>query len=181
MNKKFLIIFGCLFFLWMGGLLMPAEGLSHDVDFNIGIGLGFPLLPQVVLPAPPSVYLIPNTYAYIAPDVGFDLFFYSGYWYRPYNGYWYRAAYYNGPWYHLPPQRLPYVFNHLPRDYYRVPPGQRRIPYGYLKNHWYERERENYRWDRGHYRGEEDRHIHQGNGYEGRREWKGENRFWGKP
>lgn len=141
---------------------MPGECLSHDVDFHIGIGVGFPLPPAVVIPAPPSVYLIPGSYAYFAPDVGFDLFFYSGYWYRPYNGYWYRAAYYNGPWYHLPPPQVPYVFNHLPHDYYRIHPGQRHIPYGNLKNHWYERERGDHRWDRGHYRGEEDRHILRG-------------------
>jgi hypothetical protein len=175
MSNKFFIVSVFLFFLGMGSLLLPAEGISGNVDLHIGIGIGGPALPAVVIPAPPAVYPIPGSYAYFAPDAGFQLFFSSGYWYRPYNGYWYRAAYYNGPWYYLPPSHVPVVFSHLPYNYYRyyrIPPGQRLIPYGHLKDHWRE-------WDRGHYRWEdrrEDRHRHGKNSYEGRREWKGENR-----
>jgi hypothetical protein len=179
MNKKFFIISACLFFLGTGGLLLPAEGLSGNVDLNIGIGIGVPPLPAVVTPAPPAVYPIPGSYAYFAPDAGFQLFFNSGYWYRPYNGYWYRAAYHNGPWYYLPPSRVPVVFSRSPYNYYRyyrIPPGQRLIPYGHLRDHWRE-------WNRGHYRWEDrrdDRHRHERNSYEGRREWQGKNRSWAK-
>jgi hypothetical protein len=172
MNKKVFIISACLFFLDAGGLLLPAEGLSGNVDLHIGIG--FPLPPAVVISAPPDVYPIPGSYAYFAPDVGFQLFFHSGYWYRPYNGYWYRASYYNGPWDYLPPSRVPVVFNRYTYNHYRIPPGQRLIPYGHLKNHWRE-------WDRGHYRWEDRRDIryrHERNSYEGRRYWKYNNRSW---
>lgn len=156
MSKKILTVLVCLSFLGIGSLLVPAEGLSGDVGLHIGIGIGVPAPPAVVIPAPPAVYPIPGSYAYFAPGVGFDLFFHSGYWYRPYNGYWYRAAYYNGPWYYLPPSRVPVVFSHLPRHYYRIPTGYRQIPYGHLKEHWRE-------WDRGHYRWEDrgkDQHRH---------------------
>jgi hypothetical protein len=168
MSKKCFIVLVCLFFLGAGSFLVPAEGLSRNVDFHIGIGIGVPPPPAVLIPAPPAVYLIPGSYAYFAPDVGFQLFFHSGYWYRPYNGYWYRASYYNGPWHYLPPASVPVVFARLPHNYYRIPPGQRLIPYGHLKKHWYE-------WDRGHDRWEDrgnDRHRHWGKDYQGRKEWK---------
>ena len=172
MSKKFFIISVCLFCVGTGGLLLPAEGLSGDIDLHVGIG--FPLPPALVIPAPPAVYPIPGSYAYFAPNAGFQLFFQSGYWYRPYNGYWYRAAYYNGPWYYLPPSRIPVGFSRFSHNYYRVPPGQGLIPYGHLRDHWRE-------WDRGHYRWEdrrEDRHRYERNSYEGRRNWTGENRSW---
>ena len=174
MSKKFLIVFVCLFFLGMGNLLMPADGFSGNVDLNIGIGIGAPTPPAVVISAPPAVYPIPDSYAYYAPDVGFQLFFHSGYWYRPYNGYWYRAAYYNGPWNYMPPSRVPVVFSHLPHDYYKMHPGQRPIPYGHLKEHWREWERGHHRWeDRG-----DDRHRHEGNSHESKRDWKDKNQSW---
>jgi len=168
MSKKYFIVFVCLFFLGTGSLLVPAEGLSRDVDFHIGIGINVPPPPAFVVPAPPAVHLIPGSYAYFAPDVGFQLFFHSGYWYRPYKGYWYRASYYNGPWYYLPHARVPYVLTHLPHNYYRIPPGHRLISYGHLNENWHE-------WDRKHYGWEGDRgkywYKHRGKD-EGRREWK---------
>ncbi len=175
MSRKFFIISVGLFFLGTGGLLIPAEGLCGNVDLHIGIG--FPLPAAVVIHTPPDVYPIPGSYAYFAPDVGFQLFFQSGYWYRPYNGYWYRASYYNGPWHYLPPSRVPVSFSRFPYSYYRhykIPPGQRLISYGHLRNHWRERDREHYRWEN---KGD-NRHRHERNYYEGRKEWKGKNRSW---
>ncbi len=172
MRKKLLIISVSLFFLSAGSLLLPAEGPCSNVHLNVGIG--FPLPPAVVISAPPAVYPIPGSYAYFAPNAGFQLFFQSGYWYRPYNGYWYRASYYNGPWYYLPPSRIPVGFSRFSHNYYRIPPRQRLISYGYLRDHWRE-------WDRGHSRWEDrrdDRHRYERNSYEGRRDWTGENRSW---
>lgn len=145
MSKKNFISLISFIVLGVGIFLFPAEGRT-DTDFHIGIGIGFPP-PAVVIPAPPSVYLIPGTSVYFAPDVGFEFFFHSGYWYRLRDGYWFRATYYNGPWYYLPPSRVPVVFKHIPHNYYRIYSGQRRIPYGQLKKHWRE-------WDRKHYRDE---------------------------
>jgi len=167
MNKKSFITLISSLFLSLGFLLFPVEGRS-DTDLHIGIGIGVPP-PAVVIPASPSVYPIPGSYVYFAPDVGFELFFQSGYWYRPYNGYWYRAAFYNGPWYYLPPSRVPVVFAHLPHNYYRIPPGQRLIPYGHLKKHWGE-------WEKGYYKEEmgwrKTRHNQGRRQYEGWRAWR---------
>jgi hypothetical protein len=124
------------------GLFQAGEVPAGDVDVNIGIGIGVPP-PRLVVPTPPSVYLIPGSYVYYAPDLGAQIFFYSGYWYLMDDGYWFRASHYRGPWNYLSPSRVPVVFLHLPRDYYRVPPGQKLIPYGQLKKHWKE-------WDRQH-------------------------------
>jgi hypothetical protein len=110
-------------------------------------GLPRPPLPPLVIPAPPPVFLIPGTYAYFAPDVDADLFFYGGFWYRPYGGRWYRAPHYRGPWGFVGMRRVPGVLINLPPGYRNVPPGHERIPYGHLKRNWKTWERERH-WDR---------------------------------
>jgi len=171
MKKKILIAFMGLIFL--AGSFLPNEVFATDVDVNIGIGIGIPP-PHVVIPAPPAVVMIPGSYVYFAPDVGFQLFFYSGYWYLLQNGYWFWAGDYVGPWYYLPPARIPVAFMHLPPHYYKVRPGYKRIPYDHLRRHWREWEREHYKkevkdWEKNlHKRWEKD--------YKGWEKWKG-----GKP
>jgi len=67
--------------------------LTH-AEVNVSVQVG---LPPLVIPAPPGLVVIPNTYVYYPPDQNMDIFFYHGYWYRPHHGYWYRARHYNGP------------------------------------------------------------------------------------
>ena len=145
--KKILIALIVLIFLV--GSFLPNEIFATDV--NIGIGIGVPP-PQIVIPAPPGVVLIPGTHVYFAPDVGVQLFFYSGYWFSLNDGYWFWANDYMGPWYYLPPARIPAAFLHLPPNYYRISPGYKRIPYGQLKSHWREWDKKEYRevkgWER---------------------------------
>ncbi|MDO9124093.1 MAG: hypothetical protein Q7V12_06690 [Deltaproteobacteria bacterium] len=111
------------------------EKAYGDVDVHIGIGVPIPPPPPVVIPAPPSVILIPGTPVYYAPDCGVEIFFYAGNWWRKHNGYWFRATYYNGPWVYVAPPQIPAVLVKLPPDYHKIPPGQRRIPFGQLKKH----------------------------------------------
>lgn len=127
--------------------LLPSDGYS-EIDFFFGIGTVPLPPPAVIMPAPPVVYLIPDTSVYYAPYVDFQLFFHSGYWYRVHNGYWYRSVFYNGPWYYLPPSRIPVVFKYIHPNYYT-----RHVPYGQFKKHWRD-------WDRKHYR--EDKHWRRG-------------------
>lgn len=140
MKRKILI--SLVGIILMGGWSFLSPGkTSADVDVHIGIGIP---LPVVVIPSPPAVVLIPNTPVYYAQDVGIDLFFYSGSWYRRYNDYWFRATYYNGPWVYMPPPQVPAVFvQQLPPGYYKIPPGHTRIPYGQLKKNWK-------KWDKEH-------------------------------
>jgi hypothetical protein len=122
--------------------ILSGQG-SAGVDVRVGINIP---LPVYTFPAPPPVVLIPGTYAYFVPDIGVEVLFYHGYWYRPFKGHWYRAHHYNGPWVFIAPHHVPRVLIGLPPHYYRVPPGHRRIPYGHLKQNWHRWERERY-WD----------------------------------
>ncbi|MEW6001255.1 MAG: hypothetical protein AB1638_01185 [Nitrospirota bacterium] len=104
-------------------------------EVNVNFYIGAPL-PQIVITSPPEVVLIPETNVYFTPDVGIELLFYSGCWYRRHNGLWYRATYYNGPWLYLEMAKVPAVLVHLPKDYHRLTTGYKRIPYGQLKKQW---------------------------------------------
>ncbi|HBH87683.1 MAG TPA: hypothetical protein DDY17_08815 [Syntrophaceae bacterium] len=127
--------------------------LTH-AEVNVSVQVG---LPPLVIPAPPGLVVIPNTYVYYPPDQNMDIFFYHGYWYRPHHGYWYRARHYNGPWGHI-------VSNRVPRAVIAVPPGFRhgpmheRVPYGQVKKNWRGWERDRH-WDR-------DRHDNRRNFHE---------------
>lgn len=122
---------------------LPGRG-SAGVNVNIGI---FAPPPPYVFNAPPSVVVIPGTYAYFVPGIDVDIFFYHGFWYRPYEGRWYRSRFYRGPWGYLVPSRVPRVLMNLPPDYRREPPRYRPVPYGQLRRNWNRWERDRY-WDR---------------------------------
>ncbi len=98
--------------------------------------------PPVEFSAPPSVAVIPGTYAYVVPGV--DIVFYHGFWYRPWGGRWFWSRSYGGPWVYLPPPRVPSALLTLPPGYYRVPPGYPRIPYARFHTNWGRWERERY-------------------------------------
>jgi len=140
-GRLVLSFLGVMFLMSIGGY--PAAG---NAEVNINIGVNAPL-PALVISAPPAVVFIPGTYAYFAPDIDVDIFFFQGYWYRPYGGRWYRASDYNGHWGHIGGDRVPSVLINLPHDYRHMPPGHQRIPYGHLKNNWKTWERDRH-WDR---------------------------------
>ena len=133
-------------FLVVAAALLVLTGLSTRsearVDVNIGISL-----PAFTFEAPPSLVVIPGTYAYFVSDIDVDFLFYHGYWYRPYEGRWFRARSYRGPWGFIVPARVPRVLIELPPDYRRIPPGHRVIPYREFNRNWSRWERERY-WER---------------------------------
>ncbi len=91
------------------------------VDISIGISLP----PPIVFAAPPEVIVIPDTYVYVVPDLDVDIFFYSGWWWRPWEGRWYRSHYYDRGWSY---------YHSVPSFYFDVDPGWR----GYYRDHnWY--------------------------------------------
>ena len=67
--------------------------------------------------------VIPGTYVYMVPDIGADIFFYSGNWYRLHQGRWFSAGSYNGPWIYVPDPRVPRALVQLPPDYRQHPTG----------------------------------------------------------
>jgi hypothetical protein len=137
MMKK--IVFAvCVWLLSLSAMLcIPAAGSA---------GLPVPP-PPLVIPAPPPVFVIPGTYAYFAPDVDVELFFYHGFWYRHHAEYWYRSSHYGGPWGFVVMSKVPRVLINLPPGYRNVPPGHKRIPYNQLRKNWKPWEREKH-WDR---------------------------------
>ncbi len=123
------------------GLSFPTHAHA-EVSVNINIPL-----PGLVIGAPLVMMVIPGTYAYFAPDVDADIFFYHGYWYRPYRGQWFISAGYNGPWGSIAVQNVPGVLINLPPHYRRVPPYYGRMPYGMVRRNWRTWEEDRY-WDR---------------------------------
>ena len=102
--------------------------------------------PPYAFPTAPDVVPVPGTYVYFVPNIGVDILFYHGYWYRPYRGFWYRSPSYAGPWVYLPAARVPHVLVALPPGYRRLPPGYRPIPHAELRRNWE-------RWEHEHHWG----------------------------
>jgi hypothetical protein len=137
-------------------LMGYSAGNCAEVSVNIGIGVPVPQVvipgpPAVVIQGPPPVVVIPGTYVYFAPDVGVDIFFYHGYWYRPHHGYWYRARGYNGPWDNIESARVPHVVRDLPPDFRHTVRQQERIRHVDLQRNWKTWEQKKH-WDRRDYR-----------------------------
>jgi hypothetical protein len=163
-----------------GALLIMLTGFApqSNAEMNVHIGIGVPV-PQVVVTAPPPVVIhepppvvvIPGTYVYFAPDVGVDIFFYHGYWYRPHNGHWYRARGYNGPWGNIEGARVPHVVRELPPGFRHSIRQHESIRHVDLQRNWKTWEQKKH-WDRPEYR-----HEVRG-GHDGPR-WEGNNH--GKP
>jgi len=134
-------------FIILGGLL--GFGIITDSVAGVNISIGTPNVnisigppPPVVIQSPPPMAVIPGTYVYMAPNVGIDILFYHGYWYRPHEGHWFSAPSYNGPWAHVAPAGVPRAILDLPPGYRRLPPGYQRIPYEHVKGNWEKWERE---------------------------------------
>ncbi len=102
--------------------MLVAIPAMAGVHLNIGIGL-----PPPIVVAPPDVVLLPGAPGvYVAPDIGVDLYFWNGWWWRPWEGHWYRSHHYDRGW--------RYYDRGVPRFYHRVNPEWR----GYYRSH---------RWD----------------------------------
>jgi hypothetical protein len=154
-TNRIILVFVWVVFITLVGY---SAGVAGEVSVNIGIGVPGPQTvitapPPVVFNDPPAVVVIPGTYVYFAPDVGVDIFFYHGYWYRPHHGHWYRARGYNGPWYNIESARVPHVVRDLPPDFRHTVRQQERIRHVDLQRNWKTWERDKH-WDRRDYRHE---------------------------
>jgi hypothetical protein len=101
--------------------------------------------PPYTFAAPPDVVPIAGTSAYFVPGIGVDILFYGGYWYRSFGGRWFAAPSYNGPWMFVPGPRVPRVFFSLPAGWRRVPRGYHPIPHAELHRNWQRWDREGHR------------------------------------
>jgi len=148
--------------IFIGIIFVTLIGFSNNspAEVNVNVGIGVPL-PQVVIHAPPSVVVIPGTYAYFAPDVGVEIFFYHGYWYRPHHGYWYRAKGYNGPWGHVKKAAVPHALRGLPPDFRHSVRHGERIRHADFKQNWKTWEKKKH-WERNGHRQEVGGHRYDG-------------------
>jgi hypothetical protein len=167
--------------VFLGGLVSlcaltdSVAGVNINISTpDINVSIGTP--PPIVVKSPPPMAVIPGSYVYLAPDVGVDILFYRGRWYRPHEGHWFGAPSYNGPWAHVPPPKVPRAILELPPGYRRLPAGYHRIPYENVKGNWQRWEREKHwhqdkEW-RGGGRGghEEVRREREGHGGHGRKD-----------
>jgi hypothetical protein len=154
-TRTIIVIFGGILSVTLMGFTPQS---SAEMNVSIGIGVPVPQVvvtapPPVVVHEPPPVVVIPGTYVYFAPDVGVDIFFYHGYWYRPHNGHWYRAKGYNGPWGNIEGRRVPHVVRDVPSDFRDRAWQQERVHHADLQRNWKTWE-QNKHWDRHDYRHE---------------------------
>lgn len=107
----------------MLSVLLLGVPMTSMAGVHIGVGIALP--PPIVVETPPAVVALPGAAGvYVAPDVGVDLFFWNGWWWRPWEGRWYRSRYYDRGWnYH----------RYAPRFYRHVDPGWR----GYYRSHYW--------------------------------------------
>ena len=106
-------------------VLIPASVMAQ-----VQVRINIPLPPPIIFPVPPHVVVIPETDVYAVPDVDDDIFFYSGWWWRPWQGRWYRSRYYDRGW-----------------GYYKgVPSFHRQVPSGW-RGDYRDRRWRGYEWD----------------------------------
>ena len=56
---------------------------------QVGISISFGLPSPIEFAAPPDVVVLPDTDdVYVVPGIDVDLFFWSGWWWRPWYGRW---------------------------------------------------------------------------------------------
>lgn len=121
MKKAKKLVFGAILLALVS--LLPAAAVA---EVSVNIGIGFPLPPLIVFPAPPQVVVLPDTSdVYVVPYVEVDFFFWNGWWWRPWEGRWYRSRYYDRGWVY---------YRSVPRFYYDVDPHWRTY---YHEHRWY--------------------------------------------
>ena len=102
-------------------VLSPVGGRAADV--HVGINIGVPPPPQVVIEAPPPLVVVPRSPVYYAPELPYNYFYYGGLYYTFHEGAWFSAVSFRGPWGFVAVNRVPRPLLAVPVQYYKVPPG----------------------------------------------------------
>lgn len=101
------------------GLLL---GSPAHAEVNVGINIGVPAPPPVIV-ASPQLVVVPGTSVSYSPGVSFNLFVFGGRYYSLHDGVWFSAVGHGGPWVIIAPERVPRPVLAVPVTYYRIPPG----------------------------------------------------------
>jgi hypothetical protein len=92
-------------------------------EVNIGINVGTPAPPPVIVAPPPQVVIVPGTTAYHAPSLGYNLFVHNGRYYSFHHGAWFYTPKWGAAWTPIAVERVPRPVLAIPVTYYRIPPG----------------------------------------------------------
>ncbi len=102
-----------------------ADGVKIGV--NIGIPLPPPIVvappPPVVVASPPQLVIVPGTPVFYAPGASINVFAYGGHYYSFHEGAWFVAAAPGRPWVAVAPAKVPRPVLAVPVTYYKIPPG----------------------------------------------------------
>jgi hypothetical protein len=117
-------------------VLALAASAGHAADVKIGINVGIPAPPVVVVAppqvvlappplvlAPPSLVIVAGTPVHHVPSASFNLFVYNGRYYSHHNGGWFVAAGPRAPWAAIAIERVPRPVLGVPVKHYKIPPG----------------------------------------------------------
>lgn len=110
--------------------VVTAPTAQAEVNVNINFGP-----PPIVVSAPAQVVLMPQSGIYFVPNLGFDIFFYNGYWWSPRGERWYRSGEYKGPWLAINRSHVPASLFKVPKNYRSVYKNEKPIKYGEWKQH----------------------------------------------
>ncbi len=110
---------------WMVGMGLLAASVTvgparAGTDVHIGINLGLPSPPGVVIETPPQLVAVPQSPVYYAPQLPYDVFTYADHYYTFRANAWYWAAGYQGPWYQIGVERVPRPVLAVPVTYYKT-------------------------------------------------------------
>jgi hypothetical protein len=135
------IILGSLLAAAATGL--PTGTLPAGADsISIGVNIGSPPPPPVVVTAPPQpvvvtappqLVVVPGTPVLYAPDVDVSYFAYGGRHYTYQGDVWFVASTYRGPWMLIAVERVPKPVLAVPVTYHKVPPGHAKRHGGHRK------------------------------------------------
>ncbi|MGD9730648.1 MAG: hypothetical protein AB7U45_00590 [Desulfamplus sp.] len=95
-----------------------VEGLEYTKmkrRTDSGITISSSSLEPIVFVSPPKLIVVPETNIYVIPSVAVDIFFYSGWWWRPSEGHWYRSRSYNSGW--VGYSSVPSFYREIPTDW----------------------------------------------------------------
>jgi len=106
--------------LGAGLLATPVRG----ADVHIGINIGVPPPPPLVMEAPPALVAVPQTPVYYAPSLPYNYFYFGGLYYAFHDDHWFSAVSYGGPWTFVTIEHVPRPILAVPVSYYKVKPAQ---------------------------------------------------------
>jgi hypothetical protein len=109
--RKALISVWMLMFLALPVAAQVSIGIGFS-DVNIGINLA----------SYPALVPVPGYPVYYAPGLSWNYFFYDGMYWVYQGDRWYASSWYNGPWYLVSEDAVPFFVLRVPVRYYRQPP-----------------------------------------------------------